>query len=575
MLNVPTLIWPNGSGPKYVFASWEDGSTNPIRNVVAPGVDTTYTATYQEQVFVVTGVDGDGIDSISIGNGYYDVGSLLPVSATPSQCSALTGWTVTNGLVPTTFGPQTNSIPIGPTTDKIVGNFSSPQLVMASKGPLQTISGNPVLYQQSVSVVNSTSANADVSIVIAGLGAGVSVVTPSVPSGMTTSCTDSAPTTQQASFSVPAVGSYFPYGVAIDGDTMVVSSPNTSGLAVNVFVRNGSTWINQASLVPPSGGNFGNSVGISGDTLVVSGINATATYVFARSGTTWTQQAVLPFSSAVAISGDTLVTGGFSSSHVANVFARSGTNWIQQATLQLPVSADGTIAVATNGNTVVVGQPISTFDSSGTGAVYLFVGNGSAWTQQAVLTAGASEPYFGSGVAIGADNTVVVSSGQYLAGGALHIYAGNGSTWTQQALLTGIATTPDMLADFGSSVAIDGNTLVASNPYDGGESYVYTRVGTSWIPQAILAGGPGLTSSSSQTSVAISGGTLALNVRGSAEVFQLSPRITGGATSSHAPYYTVPNVAPGATASVTLQFTAPSPASILYNASGVVGAGPR
>ena len=80
------------------------------------------------------------------------------------------------------------------------------------------------------------------------------------------------------------------------------------------------------------GGNFGVSVAISGDTVVVgsngerTGENgqdapfAGAAYVFVRNGTTWTQQAYLKapkpksldsFGISVAISNDTVVVGAF------------------------------------------------------------------------------------------------------------------------------------------------------------------------------------------------------------------------------------------------------------------------
>ena len=84
-----------------------------------------------------------------------------------------------------------------------------------------------------------------------------------------------------------------------------------------VFVRNGTSWSQQAYLKPAAVGTtqandwFGYSVAISGDTVVVgaheedsstTGINSTpnetgtasgAAYVFVRNGTTWSQQAYL------------------------------------------------------------------------------------------------------------------------------------------------------------------------------------------------------------------------------------------------------------------------------------------
>jgi hypothetical protein len=102
---------------------------------------------------------------------------------------------------------------------------------------------------------------------------------------------------------------------------------------------------------------FGISVGVSDDTLLIGtdpGGSGPA-YVFARSGTAWSQQAMLRpaiqygddfFGNAVAISGGTIVIGaygeaststginstptGFASySGAAFVFVRNGTDWRQ------------------------------------------------------------------------------------------------------------------------------------------------------------------------------------------------------------------------------------------------------
>src|SRR5262249_8399898 len=117
--------------------------------------------------------------------------------------------------------------------------------------------------------------------------------------------------------------------------------------AAYVFVRNGTTWTQQAYLKASNtdpNDEFGQSVSASGDTVVVGaryessvarGVNgdqtdnsacsAGAAYVFVRNGTTWSQQAYLKasntvaksscgmvnaeFGTSVAVSGDTIVVG--------------------------------------------------------------------------------------------------------------------------------------------------------------------------------------------------------------------------------------------------------------------------
>ena len=139
--------------------------------------------------------------------------------------------------------------------------------------------------------------------------------------------------------------------------------------------------------------SFGASIAISGDTVVVGSPFASiddrtklgAAYVFVRSGTTWTQQQRLTasdgapgdsFGASVAIGGGTLVVGapgadisGKPSQGAAYVFARSGTTWTQQQKLTASDGAENDsfgASIAIIVNTVVVGAP-------GDGSAYVFL----------------------------------------------------------------------------------------------------------------------------------------------------------------------------------------------------------
>ncbi len=234
-------------------------------------------------------------------------------------------------------------------------------------------------------------------------------------------------------------GDQFGTSVAISGDTAVVGAPGHGGGASSgaayVFVCDATSWSQQAELTVDDGsGNdqFGSAVAISGDTAVVGANLETvgsnpeqgAAYVFVRSGTTWSQQAKLTdedgassdqFGYSVAIYGDTAVVGALATTvgttedeGAAYVFVRSGTTWSQQAQLS---AADGQsddwfgCSVGISGDTVVVG---AVMDGVGTnfeqGSAYLYLDNGTTWSQQAKLTAsnGAQWDRFGS-VAISAD----------------------------------------------------------------------------------------------------------------------------------------------------------------------------
>lgn len=314
------------------------------------------------------------------------------------------------------------------------------------------------------------------------------------------------------------------------------NSANGAGAAY-VFVRNGGTWSQQAYLKASNAeatDNFGSSTSVSGDTLVVgafgedssaTGVNgseadnsaggAGAAYVFVRNGTAWTQQAYIKasntgandfFASSVSVSGDTVVVGspledgnatgvngtqndGSSDAGAAYVFVRSATTWSQEAYVK--ASNTGGLdrfgsSVSVSTNTIVIGaldeasnatgvngnQSDDTADSAG--AAYVFVRNGSTWSQQAYLKASNTETndYFGSAVAVAGDTAVIGAVGEdsnatglngnqnnnsLSSAGAAYVFARSGTTWTQRAYLK--ASNTGAVDVYGGSVSVDGDTI--------------------------------------------------------------------------------------------------------------------
>jgi hypothetical protein len=185
--------------------------------------------------------------------------------------------------------------------------------------------------------------------------------------------------------------------------------------------------------------------------------------------------------SATAISDDTVVVGapfyavdGVSLVGAAYVFVRSGSAWEQQAIL---TASDGTYAdkfgsaVAISGDTILVAAPWDGNAVTGTrGSVYVFVRSGSAWTEQAKLEAsdGSGFDNFGYDVAITGDTAIIGSPHDVRPGlvyaGSVYVFVGAGSTWSEEVKLTASdAADADV---FGSAVAISGNTIVIGSPQD-------------------------------------------------------------------------------------------------------------
>ena len=353
-----------------------------------------------------------------------------------------------------------------------------------------------------------------------------------------------------------AVGDRFGSSVALDGDTALVGAyPDAVGGnsyqgSAYVFTRSGNTWTQQAKLVAADGAAsdyFGWSVAVDGDTALVGavldavGANSFqgSVYVFARSGTTWTQQAELTagdgetydlFGTSVALDGDTALVGAYgdnvgaaSDQGSAYVFTRSDTTWTQQAKL---VAGDGArgdefgYSVALDGDTALVGAYQDYVGAnSGQGSAYVFTRSDTTWTQQTKLVAGDGEAgdRFGISVALDGDTALV---GAHSTGalninpGSAYVFTRGGTTWLQQAkLLAGDGVELDL---FGTSVDLDGDTaLVGAHGYDvgvnsyQGSAYVFTRRGTTWAQAATLTAATGAAADHFGTSVALSS-TMAL-----------------------------------------------------------------
>ena len=136
-------------------------------------------------------------------------------------------------------------------------------------------------------------------------------------------------------------------------------------------------------------------------------------------------------------------------------------------------------AVALNRNYAVVGarQPSSTSFLS-PGAAYIFFYDGSAWTQQAKLTATTAEDTedeFGCAVAIDSDYVLVGAKqdGTLFEQGKAYVYHRDGSNWIQQTAL--VASDPVESGHFGAAVALSGEwAIVASDS----AAYVFQRSGS-------------------------------------------------------------------------------------------------
>jgi outer membrane protein assembly factor BamB len=311
-----------------------------------------------------------------------------------------------------------------------------------------------------------------------------------------------------------AAADQFGYSIATNGDTVVVGAyaKNSNTGAAYIFERNqggAGNWGQVKKLTASDAAandQFGRSVAIHVDTVVVGAwlknSNTGAAYIFKRNQggvANWGQVRKLTasdaagndaFGSSVSINGDTVLVGAYtknSNTGAAYIFERNqggAESWGQVKKL---TASDAAIfgffgySVSINGNTAVVGSY-----GKLPGAAYIFErnqGGAGNWGQVQRLTAsdGVGGDQFGISVAISNDTVAVgANHGNRGTSGAVYIFErnqGGVANWEEVKELT--ADDPNLLDEFGISVAIDGDTLVvgawALNLETGGAAYIFER----------------------------------------------------------------------------------------------------
>lgn len=554
---------------------WSDGSTASSR-ALAPACSTPYDLTVTDingcttnsnlqisvnyepsvtQVTPVTGsagtvitVNGENLDNVSAVkfNGQTASG-LMMVSSTQLKANLPSGGAITQVQLVSPCG--TTTIPVAtPTITTFTPGAGYPGTMITLTGTnldqLTTASAGGV-----PAVILSRSATSARILVMPGAATGsVSVTNPVSTATASSSFTVNAslyPYFQQGAkltnSSTNAVqGSYV--SVSADGNTAIIGAPgdDSNKGAAWIYVRSGTTWSQQAKLVgtgATGAAKQGTGVAISanGNTAVVGGpadnSSAGASWVFTRSGTTWTQQGGKLVGSgavgaaqqgiSVAISGDgnTIASGGFADDSykgAAWAFARYGNSWAQVGDKITGNDYTGaarqgsSLALSGNGSRLIMG---GYQDNNRQGAVWIFGTDGCVWTQQGsklVGTGGTSQAWQGYSAALSSDgNTAVVggNSDDNLAGAAW-VYTYAGSAWTQQARLVGTQAAGAARQGNSVSLSADGSVIaVGGNGDDSGKGavWVYRKSGASWAQQGAKIKGSNAVGSAKQgSSVSVS-----------------------------------------------------------------------
>lgn len=321
----------------------------------------------------------------------------------------------------------------------------------------------------------------------------------------------------------------FGYAVSISGDALIVGAvrDRDRGLwtgAAYVYRLEESTWVEEQKLTASDAiqeDAFGCAVAIDGDVAVVgarwnddAGMSSGSAYVFRFDGNVWAEEQKLlasdgtafdEFGESVSVSGDVVVVGAHFDGDAgeragsAYVYRFDGNAWIEEQKL---VAGDAAASdqfgesVSVSGDVVVVGAPRGDGAAVDTGAAYVFRFDGSAWSDEQKLSAGAGEwrDEFGWSVAVSGNvavaGTPLDGVADNTSSGSATVYRFDGSAWTEEQTL--VASDPAVAGWLGKSVALHGDVIVAGAPFDNGTeyhsgaAYVYRHNGIRWVEQRKL-----------------------------------------------------------------------------------------
>ena len=399
-------------------------------------------------------------------------------------------------------------------------------------------------------------------------------------------------------------GAYFGSSVAIsaDGNTAIFGGPddNLNAGATWVFTRSGGVWTQQGNKLVGSGATGttgaqqGEAVALSadGNTALVGGNHDSnyvgATWVFTRSGSTWTQvgsklvgsgalgNSFQGRSVAISADGKTAMIGapGDNGAGATWVFTLSGGVWTQQGNKQVgsgSVGADGfgyPVALSADGNTAIIG---GTGDASPLGAAWVFTRSAGTWSQQGnklVGTGGSGSGYGsteGSAVAISADGNTAIIGGNTDGSnaGAIWVFTRSAGTWTQQGnKFKGTGGAVSSYAQQGSSAALsaDGTTLIEGGP-ENNTNYGIAVVFTPTLPAVNTLAATSVTTTGATINGTASDNGIVANI---SMEYGTAPDLTGSKTTTTFSLGTTPLAAGSGITGFSSALTGLAPATVYY-----------
>ncbi|HTA26134.1 MAG TPA: hypothetical protein VK763_21560 [Terriglobales bacterium] len=257
----------------------------------------------------------------------------------------------------------------------------------------------------------------------------------------------------------------FGYSVAIDGNTVVVGTIDSSVGEAYVFVKPAGGWKNmtQTAKLTASDGAEGNEFG---DWVAIDG-------------------------NTIAVGARTAAVNGNQAQGEAYVFVKPSKGWKNMTETARLLASDGGAffdfgtGISVSGNTVVVGAP-GPGNNGRPGSAYVFVQPLSGWvnmTQTTELTSsdGMNGDEFGYTVSVSGDTVLVGAGGHDLSVGSAYVFVEPPNGWENTTETAELSASDHAIGSFGSSVAMNGDTAIIGAPSEGnGAAYLFVEPVNGW-----------------------------------------------------------------------------------------------
>ncbi|QDV18654.1 Calx-beta domain protein [Gimesia panareensis] len=253
-------------------------------------------------------------------------------------------------------------------------------------------------------------------------------------------------------------GDEFGRRIVVSEDYLLIAatgsdSSDVTGVVYLYVKDNGGTpdttaddrWVYETTFTAPDPGSlagFGHSMAIDGDTILIAAkkTHGSEVYVYEKSGADWTTNS--PVITRLLSSTSTYI------------------GWLDDAATYPETF------LAIQGDTIVVSDPFSTTDPSQAGQIYVFTRNGDDWStlepDRSILKASDTTARNDFGYHIDLDDGKIIV-GAVKDGsnrGAAYLYLKGVNGWDDATEIKLVGTGTETSDQFGTTVAIDGNTVV-------------------------------------------------------------------------------------------------------------------